>query len=306
MDIYVSIIYMKPRLNTFSHQGNESFQLKISEYYHALSEFHYHQEIELLYVIEGEGLLLIGEQFEQVSKGMLLLIGSNTPHMFKFEQYIYANALMKQGRQDLKIKLLTLHLDVRIFGDEFFNLPENQPINNLLKEALKGINFIGGSAKTISDALLNLQYAAGPERIFLLLQLLAILAAIKERQFITAEPHLGAYNENDETRLTKVYLYTLNNFHKTISLKEIASMVYMVPNAFCRYFKLRTNKTYFTFLMEVRIRHACKLLKEQEYSVVVVCYESGFSNLSNFNRHFKQIVGKTPLEYRNFFNMANK
>ena len=127
------------------------------------------------------------------------------------------------------------------------------------------------------------------------------MSSIKDRKYLTTAPDHAAYNESDETRLTKVYLYTLNNFAKNIQLKEIADMIYMVPNAFCRYFKLRTNKSYFTFLMEVRIRHACKLLKENDYSVVVVCYESGFSNLSNFNRHFKRLTGKTPLEYKHFF-----
>ena len=70
---------MKARLNTFLNEDHQSFSIKLSDYYHALNELHYHPEIELLYVIEGEGTLLIGEHFEQVSKGMLLMIGGNIP-----------------------------------------------------------------------------------------------------------------------------------------------------------------------------------------------------------------------------------
>jgi AraC-like DNA-binding protein len=292
---------MKARLNTLLMQGDRSFSIKLADHYHALNELHYHQEAELIYIIEGEGTLLIGEQFEQVGKGMLLMIGPNVPHMFKFENHTYLNALMRQGKVDLPLKLLTLHLDPNIMGEKFLLLPENHLINNLLKEALKGISFNTTDNAPLVEAMYRLMHAPIYERLFLLMQLLTMLGSFKAKRLLTTAPDHSAYNESDETRLTKVYLYTLNNFSRNIQLKEVAAMIYMVPNAFCRYFKLRTNKTYFTFLMEVRIRHACKLLKENDYSVVVVGYESGFSNLSNFNRHFKQLTGKTPLEYRNFF-----
>src|SRR5476651_2682232 len=296
---------MKAHLNTFLNTDGQSFSLKLSDYYHALNELHYHPEIELTYIIEGEGTLLIGEQLEQVSAGMLVMIGPNIPHLFKFENHTYANVLMKQGKINLKTKLLTLHFDPQVLGEQFLALPENRQISNLVHDSLKGIYFLGDAQAQITGRLFQLMSAPAYERLLQLMQLLNQMGATKERKYITTTPDETAYNNHDETRLTKVYLYTLNNFTKTIALKDVAAMVYMVPNAFCRYFKSRTHKSYFTFLMEVRIRHACKLLKEHDYSVVVVCYESGFTNLSNFNRHFKLLTGKTPLEYRHFFKRVN-
>jgi AraC-like DNA-binding protein len=292
---------MKAHLNTFLNTDDQSFSLKLSDYYHALNELHYHPELELVYIIEGEGTLLIGEQLEQVSTGMLIMIGPNIPHLFKFENHTYANVLMKQGRIDLNLKLLTLHFNPEVLGERFLTLPENQQIHKLMTDALKGIYFLGDAKTEITGRLFQLMGASVYERLLLLMQLLNQMGGVKNRKYITTAPDETAYNNHDETRLTKVYLYTLNNFTKTIALKDVAAMVYMVPNAFCRYFKSRTHKSYFTFLMEVRIRHACKLLKEHDYSVGIVCYESGFTNLSNFNRHFKLLMGKTPLEYRHFF-----
>ena len=72
----------------------------------------------------------------------------------------------------------------------------------------------------------------------------------------------------------------------------------MTPNAFCRYFKQRTNKTYFTFLNEIRIERACKLLRDKECLITEVAEKSGFKYISNFNRKFKEIVGKSPSDYR--------
>lgn len=292
---------MKAHLNTFLNSDDRSFSVKWSDYYHALNELHYHRELEIIYIAEGTGTLLIGEQLEEVSSGMLIAIGPDVPHMFKFETYSYFNELMKQGRIDLPLKLLTLHIDPEILGERFLTLPENELIANLLKDALKGIIFEGDAIEPILALIQNLTQAAIHQRLWLLMQLLNTMGENPERRYITSATDQSAYNESDENRLTKVYLYTLNNFTKTIVLKDVAKLVYMVPNAFCRYFKQRTHKSYFTFLMEVRIRHACKLLKEHDYSIVVVCYESGFSNLSNFNRHFKLLVGKTPLQYRQFF-----
>jgi AraC-like DNA-binding protein len=70
------------------------------------------------------------------------------------------------------------------------------------------------------------------------------------------------------------------------------------PKAFCRYFKSKTRKTFYNFLLEVRVAHACNLLLEKDMTVYEVCYESGFNNLSNFNRYFKKIINKTPFEYK--------
>ena len=95
-----------------------------------------------------------------------------------------------------------------------------------------------------------------------------------------------------------IYLYTMDNFYKEIKLSEIAAIVHMVPNAFCHYFRSRTGRSYFDFLIEVRFENACKMLIEGNESVASICTDSGFSNLSNFNRYFKKKMGKPPVSYR--------
>jgi AraC-like DNA-binding protein len=68
--------------------------------------------------------------------------------------------------------------------------------------------------------------------------------------------------------------------------------------AFCRYFKKITNKTYFEFLNEIRIGYACKMLiEDKNQNITDIAYSSGFNNMSNFNRQFKLIKGKSPSTY---------
>jgi AraC-like DNA-binding protein len=107
---------------------------------------------------------------------------------------------------------------------------------------------------------------------------------------------------NRETeRLDAVYQYTIQNFSKKISLDTIARVAHITPNSFCRYFKAHTRKNYNTFLMELRVGHACKLLIENKLNLTQICYKSGFNNPTSFYSAFKRVMGKTPLEYKQHY-----
>jgi AraC-like DNA-binding protein len=90
----------------------------------------------------------------------------------------------------------------------------------------------------------------------------------------------------------------INNYHRNISLDEVAALTQLTPQSFCRFFKNRTRKSFIEFVNEVRIGQACKKLAEEEWTVAEIAYACGFSNLSNFNRFFKNYTGKTPRVYR--------
>lgn len=284
-------------LSEFLRKDNELLLIKRSNIYHALNEFHAHPEMELLHVTEGRGTLLIGDKPIIVHGGELILIGCNTPHLFRFEREAFTDPIMHQGKISLPLNLLLLHFDPYLFGDTFINVPENAMIKQLLEKAHGGLLISGGlkqQALAIMDKLLA---APITDRLVMLLTLLNKLASVNHTPLTTAT--VSTYlNKSDETRLTKVFLLTMHNFDRRLKLKQVADCIYMAPNAFCNYFKQKTGKPFFEFLLEVRINHACKLLHETDLSVVMICYDSGFTNLSNFNRQFKSRTGKTPLAYR--------
>ena len=92
----------------------------------------------------------------------------------------------------------------------------------------------------------------------------------------------------------------MQNFNSEIKLEQVAQKVHMSKNAFCRFFKQHTNKTFFQFLAEIRIQHACELLKErQESTILEIASQSGYNTISNFNRQFKEVKGINPRSYRN-------
>lgn len=289
---------MESHFYSFFKQNRYSLNITKTTRYHALNDFHYHVEVELIYIIEGEGTLLLGDKLLRVSGGMLILIGKNTPHMFKFDTFKYQDDLLQRGKVPLSMQLLTLHFDPNIWGDVFIKLPENGIMNSLFTQAVRGLNIEGDEKASSIELMLKLLNAPVNEHFSILIKLFNMIGTGEEHQFLAEAADIDTLNKIDEKRLSKIYIYTLNNFTRAIKLKEVADIVYMCPNAFCRYFKLRTNKSYFEFLIEIRVDYACRLLREKDYSTTVICYNSGFGNLSNFNRHFKALTGKTPLEYR--------
>ena len=108
----------------------------------------------------------------------------------------------------------------------------------------------------------------------------------------------------DVDRMGKVFTYILQNFHKEIRLEDVAGLAYMTRTSFCRYFQERTKRTFSSVLTDVRLNHASKLLIENNLRVVDVAYKSGYTNLSNFNRQFKNKFSFNPKEYQRVF-LAN-
>jgi AraC-like DNA-binding protein len=99
--------------------------------------------------------------------------------------------------------------------------------------------------------------------------------------------------------MSAIFAYSMKNFAQEIDLNQIAAIAFMTPNSFCRYFKQRTNITYFQFLIKILIEHACTLLSSlSDIAVAEIAKRSGFKNISNFNRQFKSIKKLSPLEYK--------
>lgn len=256
------------------------------------NQWHYHPEVELVHIIRGTGSRFIGDNVASFKDDDMILIGSNLPHLFRNDDNYYMNLPGLQAESN------TIHFLPEIFGQAFLNIPENKPIQTLLDKAAYGISIHGDTKARVKKLMQAIELAAKSERIILLMQLLNVIAHADNNQTIAQFNASHTIHKSDESRLNKVYQYTLNNFAREITLAEVAAIVYMVPHSFCRYFKQRTNKRYSQFILEVRVSMACKMLAETDQSVAVICWESGFKNFSNFNRHFKAITGTSPLEYR--------
>lgn len=248
--------------------------------------WHYHPELELVYVKSGSGKRHIGSHLSYFNEGELVLIGSNLPHQ-GFTDRISSN------NSETVIQMLPDFL-----GEHFFHIPEMKGILSLFERSKKGIVFGEVDKINIGPKIEDLTTMDKFDQILSLIEILRDLSKSSNYQVLNADGFSMVARPQDNDRLNKVLNHIKENFKDSISLAEICDLVSMTEPSFCRYFKKITAKTFTQFLNEYRLVHASKLLSEQQISITEVCYESGFSNYSHFVSQFKQFTGKIPSAYR--------
>ena len=250
------------------------------------NKLHQHEEIQLSYILKGQGTLIVGNTINTYKQGDTIVIGGNLPHVFKSDT--------STGKTS---KMLSLFFTKDSLGENFFTLSEFQILKPFFNRMVRGFK-IDTNTSDIEALFLQLKTSKKLERFIILLQLIRA-ASTKNHKKLSSFVYETNYSLADGNRLQVVYDYTISNFRSYISLDQIADVSNMTKTSFCKYFKKRTNKTYFEFLNELRIQHACKLLREDiDQSITAVAYDSGFKNIANFNRQFKYIKGMTPSNYR--------
>lgn len=260
-------------------------------YPYFLDVWHYHSELELVYITKSTGTRFIGDNIEQFKEGDLILIGENLPHLWQNDPEYFKDK--KEGSAEA----FSIHFNKFFAGENFMKLPEMKGVKGLLDRANQGIKFTGeikNQAFGIFNELVELE---GVHKLLKLMRFLARLSEEKDYEVLSTDGFSFPLHITGDDRVDKVYSFTFNNFKRNIALEEVAELVHLNPTAFCRYFKKSTKKTYSKFLNEIRVGYACKLLIEGRLNISEVGYECGFNNLSNFNRQFKNVMDISPSEY---------
>jgi len=248
-------------------------------------KLHQHEDIQLSFIVEGEGTLIVGDSINQYKKEDIVVIGSNLPHVFKSN--------LNYGK---KSHMLTLFFAKDSFGNIFFELEELKELKAFFKRAAHGFK-VTSSKKALITLFIQLENASKLSRFLILLELLK-KASVCNYMSLSSFIYDKKYKEPEGKRMQDVFDYTMTHFEHDITLETISEVASMTKNAFCKYFKKRTNKTYFKFLNELRIEHACKLLTEEKDMLIAdVAFRSGFKNISNFNRQFKMLKTTKPSSF---------
>lgn len=287
---------MRPILRKIDPSMNASFSIREDIYPHLFKHWHYHPETELTYVRKGTGMRLVGDNVEQFEDGDLILLGGGLPHLWRSDDAYF------DPDSDLHIEAITIHFMENFWGDTFLQLPEMTEISELFTSAKRGIKILGKTKQLIIEKMEAMLHAKHIQRIEYLLHLLNLITTTEEYCLLSSAGYTTCCQGDNSEKINSIYQYTFENFRKQISINDIARAAHLSPNSFCRYFKSRTMKTYWDFLVEVRIGYACKLLIENKMTIAQICYASGFNNLSNFNRHFRERLNKTPLQFVKEYN----
>ena len=283
---------MKPQLLKVPKGLKQSFSIRRDVVLYFYDRWHYHPELELVHIEQGSGTQFVGDNIQHFQSGDLILIGPNLPHYWRCDEKYF------QGDASLYAQATVLHFSENLFGESFLNLPENMAIYELLEKAKRGMKLFGEENKLVKAFLQNLLDQKESNPLIALLQILQTLSQSQDIKPLSNTDYQQEFDQHDTDRINHIYQYSLANFQQKISIEDIAEVANISPHSFCRYFKSRSRKTYSQFLLELRIGHACKLLLEGKLSVAQICFESGFNNFANFNKYFKILTKKSPLQYQ--------
>jgi AraC-like DNA-binding protein len=265
---------------------------------HFYPHLHRHEEIQITLIQKGEGTLVVGDNVHQFSANEVYVIGANIPHVFKSAPSYFNN----NGKQ--RVHALTIFFNPRGKLSTLFDLPELKNLSSFFVNNYSGFRIPASSFADISGRILSIKYTSQLEQLLQFFELLKSLG--KLNNLIPLAPETVSKNDSnyDRERMNGIYAYITKNYYQDLTLDMVAEKAYMTPQAFCRYFKKHTGLTFISFLSEIRINEACKKLAAGTYeSVSAVALNCGFTNIPNFNRVFKLVVGKSPSLYmRNLTN----
>jgi YesN/AraC family two-component response regulator len=259
---------------------------------HFYNHLHRHNETQLTWIIKGEGTLLAGTCMQRFQSGDVYILGANQPHLFKSDpDYFEKNS--QKG-----IHALTLFVDLRGPFGKILDLPEMNNVKKFMEATCTGLQVPASHQQEISKKMMLVKEARNGIRLAFFIQLLQTLSRIKQYKLLSNTQTENAITESEGLRMNDIYQYTMAHYTENITLKQIADVAHLTPQAFCRYFKKHTLKTYVTFLNEVRINEACKKIVGEPFdSLAAVAYQSGFNNAVTFNRVFKKITGQPPKKF---------
>ncbi|HEX4139345.1 MAG TPA: AraC family transcriptional regulator [Candidatus Methylacidiphilales bacterium] len=248
--------------------------------------FHYHPEIELTLIVESAGHRYVGDHIGRFTPGDLVLMGPNLPHSYVSDE-------RTRFARSVVLQFLPACL-----GAGFFQLGEMRSIHALLERSRVGLAFHGATRERAARALMQLVAIEGTARLVGFLELLQQLAGSREYRRLaspTYAPSLALYQGE---RINRVCELISRKFRENVTQAEASRVAKMSGPSFSRFFRRATNRTFRAFLNEVRVGHASRLLLESDQSVAEICYDSGFGNLSNFNRQFLKLRKISPRDYR--------
>lgn len=273
------------------HGSEESFShIKYDQFSMPL---HSHEEIELILVTGGTGRQFVNDSVKEYKKDDLTLIGSNTRHLHLCDSMLHPEVNEKSSCEIIQFPMT-------IFPANLSVLHEYKYIRLLLENSRYGIRFhnkvLINKAK---DYIRDIGNANGIDRIVLILKLLDLMGKSKSYELISSSVvNVEVVSNKQNEPLKRIHLFLNQNFKRQIALSEIADYAGLTPSALCRYFKRHTGKSVFTYLLEIRVVYACNLLTNSGLNISQIAYESGFNNLSHFNKQFREITGQSPNEYR--------
>ena len=254
--------------------------------------WHHHPEYELCLITKGRGKRMVGDNIDRFENNDLVFIGSLTPHEVLCDpEYLnHPDGFQGEG--------IVIQFVYDFLGEKFLTLSENSNLNKFIKGSTRGYSFYGESKKKIIAIFLKMRDMNDIERFYSLFSIFRIFATTKEFNILSSPAFSEPFWQDETSPMQKALKHIMQNFQKQITIKHLLEITNMSNTSFYAAFKLTYRMPFKDYLLNIRVGYASKLLTNPSQNISGIAYESGFGNISNFNRQFKNIKGITPSQFR--------
>ncbi len=245
---------------------------------------HWHDEFEVNYIIDGSAEFICGDEKFISQKGDIIITQPNVIHSIYtssrqvYDTLVFSSSIFGESETDRYIKKCILPL---IDG------------TMRLKSHINPEHCYYSEIRIIAENIFSCARGNLPH-------LDMLMRGELLRLFWLLETDSEEGNPNDEISETMrpALLYIKEHFKDTISVQQLADSVHLSQSYFMSQFRQCVGFSASEYISQYRINYACKQIADTTSSISEIAFESGFRNLSNFNRHFMRIVGCTPMAYR--------
>ncbi|MFZ0280360.1 MAG: AraC family transcriptional regulator [Bacteroidales bacterium] len=253
--------------------------------------WHHHPEYELCLIKKGRGKRMVGDNIDRFENNDLVFIGSYTPHESLCDpEYFSPAGFQGEG--------IVIQFMFDFLGDKFFQVSENNNLNKFILGSTRGYAFFGPSKRRIISLMLEMEEMNDCEKLYALLSIFRIFASTREFVVLSSPAFSEPFWQDETGNMQKALKYILQNFQKHVKIKDLLEITNMSNTSFYAAFKQTYRMAFKDYLLKTRVGYACKLLTDASQNISGIAYDSGFGNISNFNRQFKKIKGITPSQYQ--------
>jgi AraC-like DNA-binding protein len=255
--------------------------------------WHFHAQLELMLMVSGQGTRLVGDSREHYGPGDLVLLGAGLPHGY--------DAPARPG--GAPHTAIVIHFDGGFLGSRFLAAPEFEPLIRLFERAARGLAFSGRETVRAARRLRAIAHLQGAAPTLELLYALSELAAAPSRQ-LAGEGFRGLVDDSGQALIERVCGFLNQSFQSPLTLEDVAAVAHLTPSGLSRSFRRATGRSVLTYLIEVRIAAACRMLIDSDQAISEIAAASGYRSLANFNRQFRRLKGMSPREFRAAYTVA--
>lgn len=284
---------MQPDLELVHIRKGESFAAWRHGYPFRTVRWHYHPEYEIHLVVATSGTFYIGDFVGRFEPGQLIMTGPNLPQNWISEI---------EPEEIVPTRSLVIQFPEAFIEEASACMSEMEPVHSLLERSRRGILFDDETSNRVRPLIERLIEAQGLTRLALFWEILDLLVKAPSPEVLASLSYELDLAGTGDSGINRALSHLRQHLTAQVDEIDLAEIVGQSPSTFSRAFKRHTGTTLVRYRNQLRIDLACQmLLADQDVKVAEVCYDVGFSNLSNFNRHFLKLKGMSPSRFRTIF-----